>query len=89
MIGVGHGFLNRTCVQSSDENLSKLSQDAQGASRAADSPRVVNRISILAASLASVVCMAMLFVTVALAAGPPPAAHGKAARTQGLCFLVP
>lgn len=48
---------------------------------------MVNRIGIFTASLASVLCMAALFVTVALAAGPPPAAHGKAARTQGLCFL--
>jgi hypothetical protein len=47
----------------------------------------MSRISILAASLASVLCMATLFVTVALAAGPPPAAHGKAARAHGLCFL--
>jgi hypothetical protein len=48
----------------------------------------VNRISILAASLASVLCMGALFVGVALAAGPPPGAHGKGAhRTQGLCFL--
>jgi hypothetical protein len=45
------------------------------------------RISILAASLASVLCMGALFVGVALAAGPPPAAHGKAGRAQGLCLL--
>ena len=47
----------------------------------------MSRVSILAASLASVLCMAALFVTVALAAGLPPAAHGKGARAQGLCFL--
>ena len=48
---------------------------------------MVTRVSILAASLASVLCMAALFVGVALAAGPAPAAHGKAGHAQGLCFL--
>ena len=49
---------------------------------------MVTRVSIFAASLASVLCMAALFVTVALAAGPPVGQPGKAERSaQGLCFL--
>lgn len=48
----------------------------------------MSRLSILAASLASVLCMATLFVTVAVAAGPPPQPSGKArAHEQGVCFL--
>jgi hypothetical protein len=48
----------------------------------------MSRISILAASLASVLCMATLFVTVAVAAGPPPQPRGQAhGSRQGVCFL--
>jgi hypothetical protein len=48
----------------------------------------MSRISILAASLASVLCMATLFVTVAIAAGPPAQSTGNAqGRQQGVCFL--
>ena len=48
----------------------------------------MSRVSILAASLASVLCMATLFVTVAIAAGPPPQQPGKAhGAQQGVCFL--
>jgi hypothetical protein len=48
----------------------------------------MSRISILAASLASVLCMATLFVTVAIAAGPPPQQAGTArGAQQGVCFL--
>jgi hypothetical protein len=50
----------------------------------------MGKISILLASLASVLCMAGLFVTVALAAGPPagqPAGAHANARPAALCFL--
>jgi hypothetical protein len=49
----------------------------------------MSRISILAASLASVLCMATLFVTVAIAAGPPAQqpGHARAQQQQGVCFL--
>jgi hypothetical protein len=48
----------------------------------------MSRISILAASLASVLCIATLFVTVALAAGPPAQQPGKArGHAEGVCFL--
>jgi hypothetical protein len=51
----------------------------------------VTRISHLTASLASVLCMAAIFVWVAFAYGPPAQAQqpGKAGgqRAQGLCFL--
>ena len=48
----------------------------------------MSRVSILAASLASVLCMATLFVAVAIAAGPPPQQPGKARGAQpGVCFL--
>jgi hypothetical protein len=54
------------------------------------SPGLMGKISILVASLTSVLCMAGLFVTVALAAGPHAAQHagphGKA-KPAGLCFL--
>ena len=45
-------------------------------------------MSILAASLGSMLCLAAVFVTVALAAGPQAGqpAHGRA-RPSGLCFL--
>ncbi len=50
----------------------------------------MGKLSILLASLTSVLCMAGLFVTVALAAGPHTAhqagPHAKA-RPAGLCFL--
>ena len=53
-------------------------------------PGLMGKISILVASLTSVLCMAGLFVTVALAAGPHAAqhagAHGKA-KPAGQCFL--
>jgi hypothetical protein len=51
------------------------------------------KISILTASLASMVCMLALFAVAALAAGPVPqtAAHGKPGKArqapQGVCFL--
>jgi hypothetical protein len=45
-------------------------------------------IRILVASFASVLCMATLFVTVAVAAGPPAQAPGNAdGHAQGVCFL--
>jgi hypothetical protein len=48
----------------------------------------MSRVSILVASLASVLCMATLFVTVAIAAGPPAQPPGKSsAHRQGVCFL--
>ena len=48
----------------------------------------MSRVSILAASLASVLCMATLFVTVAIAAGPRPQQPGKShAQQHGVCFL--
>ena len=48
----------------------------------------MSRISILAASLASVLCMATLFVAVAVAAGPPPQQPGKGhGQPHGVCFL--
>jgi hypothetical protein len=49
---------------------------------------LVTRIPTLTASLASVLCMAALFVAVAVAAGPPPhqpATGGQ--RHDGVCFL--
>jgi hypothetical protein len=54
------------------------------------SPGLMGKISILVASLTSVLCMAGLFVTVALAAGPHAAQHGGAhgkAKPAGLCLL--
>ena len=48
----------------------------------------MSRVSILAASLASVLCMATPFVTVAVAAGPTAGHPGKdGRRAQGVCFL--
>ena len=48
----------------------------------------MSRLSILVASLASMLCMAALFVTVAIAAGPPPQQPGTGhAHRQGVCFL--
>lgn len=48
----------------------------------------MSRVSILAASLASVLCMATLFVTVAIAASPPAQQPGKVhGSRQGVCFL--
>jgi hypothetical protein len=46
----------------------------------------MGKVSILAASLASVLGMAGLFVTVALAAGPQPT-HQAKGRPAGLCLL--
>ena len=50
----------------------------------------MGKISILVAGLTSVLCMAGLFVTVALAAGPhaghQAGPHAKG-RSAGLCFL--
>jgi hypothetical protein len=56
--------------------------------QAVTKPALIGKVSILAASLASVLCMAGLFVTVALAAGPHAAqkTYGKA-KPAGLCFL--
>jgi hypothetical protein len=58
--------------------------------QAVTKPALIGRIGILAASLASVLCMAGLFVTVALAAGPhaaqPASPHAKA-KPAGLCLL--
>jgi hypothetical protein len=50
----------------------------------------MGKLSVLVASLASVLCMAGLFVTVALAAGPHTTAHAgphAEARPAGLCLL--
>jgi hypothetical protein len=50
----------------------------------------MGRLSTLVASLATTLCMAGLFVTVALAAGPPAGRHGAPHGTGGsaeLCFL--
>ena len=48
----------------------------------------MGRVSILAASLGSVLCMAALFVTVALAAGPPAQPNSKPrSHPQGVCLL--
>jgi integral membrane sensor domain MASE1 len=48
----------------------------------------MTRISILGASLVSMLCMAALFVTVAIAAGPQTQPHGTArSHAEGLCFL--
>jgi hypothetical protein len=67
---------------------SALGRGVQEARAPGRSPRLMARIRTFAASLVSVLCMAALFVAVALAAGPParqPAEHGK--RPQGVCFL--
>jgi hypothetical protein len=49
----------------------------------------VSRISILTASLGSMLCMVALFVGVALSAGPVTtgAERGGQASKAGLCFL--
>ena len=60
---------------------------ASSAARAGRSIGAMTRVSVLAASLASMLCMATLFVTVALAAGPPPVAGAPASHAQGVCFL--
>jgi hypothetical protein len=48
----------------------------------------MSRVSILAASLGSTLCLAVVFVSVALAAGPltAPPGHGRL-RPSGLCVL--
>ena len=47
----------------------------------------MGKVSILVASLTSVLCMAGLFVTVALAAGPHAQAHGGTHAKAALAWL--
>jgi hypothetical protein len=76
MVTTGRTFPNRTCVHTGSTS-----------SRGDRPPWLMGKVSILVAGLASVLCMAGLFVTVALAAGPHAQAgtHGKPA----LAWLCP